>query len=413
VDGGLLATYGFTLACAATTGTVYDGCGFGDQFWRSTDGGGSWTRASYLFTHDSIHGLALDPVTAGTLYLSAYGAGVFRSTDGGVTWSNPDSLSNTLGSSFVRELVAVPGQAGHLFVGGGNGVWESLDGGSTWSSVSTGLPASFSVRSLALVPGAPLTLYAGSDSAGVWKSADGGASWAPATVGIPTPFIHSLLTSAANPLTVFAGTDSGLYRTTNGGASWAAVRAGLPYGANAGVRALARDELSPQVLFAGLFGSGVFESLDGGVTWTPLFAQSGPPNLAIRSLAVDPVRRTVYAGTDNGVWSASLYATPLAVEPPPRSLSLALGAWPNPARGEPVNVEFVLPQAGAVEVAVFDLAGARVRTLGRFAQATAGTHRLAWDFRRDGGGPIPGGVYFVRLRTPWGERAQRISLVER
>jgi hypothetical protein len=78
-----------------------------------------------------------------------------------------------------------------------------------------------------------------------------------------------------------------------------------------------------------------------------------------------------------------------------------------------VNIEYVLPQAGPVEIAVFDLGGARVRTLTRQQGAVAGAHHVVWDFGRDDGQPIPNGIYFVRLLTPWGERTQRLSLVER
>jgi len=222
-----------------------------------------------------------------------------------------------------------------------------------------------------------------------------------------------LLADAANALTVFAGTDSGVYRTTDGGANWVPLRGGLPYGPNASVRAIVQDPLSPQVMFAGLFGGGVYQSLDHGTTWSGVFAQSGLANLDVRSLTVDGARKTIYAGTDNGVWSASLYPTPVAVEPGSRTLALALGTSPNPSRGTAVTLDFVIPQAGQTELAVFDLTGARVRTLARMDAASAGTHHLVWDLRHDDGDRVPNGLYFVRLHTPWGERTQRVSLVGR
>ena len=172
LDGGLLDTYGFSLAVRPSGHVLYVGTGFGDQTWRSVDQAGSWTRCSYLFTHDSEHGIAPDPVAASTVYLTAYGAGVYRSTDDGTTWYDPDSLNLTLGNRFVRSLIAWPGQGGHLLVGTGNGVWASTDGGSHWAPKGSGLPSGFSTRSLALAPGSPPTIYAGDVLTATSKIAD-------------------------------------------------------------------------------------------------------------------------------------------------------------------------------------------------------------------------------------------------
>ncbi len=415
LDGGLLNTFGFSLAVRPGAGTLYDGTGFGDQVWRSTDLGATWTRARFLLSHSSEHGLVPDPMLPQRVYLTAYGSGVYRSDDDGVTWYDPDSLNLTLDNHFVRDLVAWPGQSGHLFVGSGIGVWETVDGGAHWVDRSGGLPASFSVRSLALVPRAPRTLYAGSDIAGVWKSSDGGANWSAASTGIPTNFIHALLVDASALRTVYAGTDSGVFKTVNGGASWNPTRTGLPYGALGGVRALVQDPLRPQVLFAGLFGSGVFESLDGGAHWTPVFAQAGLANLNVRSLAVDGQRVTLYAGTDAGVWALSSYLTTVGVESPPPAGgdALSLAVWPNPAPGRALQVRYSLPAAGPVEVTVFDLTGARVRTLESTVVAAPGTRVLTWDARDDGGRPVRSGLFFVRLRTRAGQRTMRVSLIGR
>src|SRR5262249_6307014 len=148
LDGGLLNTFGFSLAVRQSSHEVYAGMGFGDQFWRSTDQGSTWTRAIALFSRDSEHAVVPDPVLSKRVYLTAYGQGVFRSDDDGLSWFNPDSLSSTLRNPFVRGLVAWPGQTGHLFVGTGGGVYQSTDGGSSWSPDTLGLPPSFSVRSL-------------------------------------------------------------------------------------------------------------------------------------------------------------------------------------------------------------------------------------------------------------------------
>ena len=89
----------------------------------------------------------------------------------------------------------------------------------------------------------------------------------------------------------------------------------------------------------------------------------------------------------------------LAVDPggpAPRALELA-APRPNPARG-PIALRYAVPPGtGALELAVFDLAGRRVRTLEKQAARAAGFATAVWDLRDDRGGAASSGVYLVRL----------------
>lgn len=411
LDGGLLDTYAFSLAVRPSTHGVYVGTGFGDQFWGSADAGSSWGRCRYLFTHDSVHGVAVDPLAATTIYLSAYAAGVYRSNDDGTTWFNPDSLNLTLGNTFVRPLIAWPQQSGHLLVGTGNGVWESTDGGGHWAAKGSGLPPSFSVRSLALVPGTPATIYAGSDVNGVYKLVDDGTSpWAAKNTGLRGRFVHELLADAGALATAYAATDSGLFKTVDGADNWVGSGGGLPAGT---IRALAQDRVHPAALFCAVTGAGVFESLDGGLGWFALGNPSNLPNLVVRSLAVDGSRSTVYAGTDGGVAAYSNYAfSGLAVEPEAWGRGLSLAVAPNPARSRAVWVRFSLPLAGRVRIGVHGLRGERVRDLEDQVEA-AGVHTVLWDGCDRKGRPAAPGLYFVRLECATGTRAARVILLAR
>lgn len=73
------------------------------------------------------------------------------------------------------------------------------------------------------------------------------------------------------------------------------------------------------------------------------------------------------------------------------------GVYPNPVRSD-ATVEYSLAQEGAVDLSVYDVRGARVRTLqsGVFA---AGRYTVRWDGRDDSGRRIGGGMYFVRLNA--------------
>jgi hypothetical protein len=83
-------------------------------------------------------------------------------------------------------------------------------------------------------------------------------------------------------------------------------------------------------------------------------------------------------------------------DPAPRALGLMAPA-PNPVFGT-TRIEYALPSEAKVDLAVFDVAGRKVRSL--FAgTAPAGMHHVEWN-RADGAGRrVEPGVYFVRMVT--------------
>ncbi len=80
-------------------------------------------------------------------------------------------------------------------------------------------------------------------------------------------------------------------------------------------------------------------------------------------------------------------------------------AFPNPARGS-TTLRFVLPSETNVRVAIYDVAGRRVRELAS-GQRPAGEQTLAWDMRDEAGREVSSGIYFARLD------AERQSLTQK
>ncbi len=80
---------------------------------------------------------------------------------------------------------------------------------------------------------------------------------------------------------------------------------------------------------------------------------------------------------------------------PPRHARLLQNA-PNPFNPK-TTLRFELPSAGAVDLAVFDAQGRRVRSLLTGKQMPAGASSVVWDGRDDRGLPAGSGVYFYRL----------------
>lgn len=92
----------------------------------------------------------------------------------------------------------------------------------------------------------------------------------------------------------------------------------------------------------------------------------------------------------------------------PKSYGLRL-AGANPVRGR-AEIELALPSAGSVEAGLYDLRGARVRTLASGPYA-AGFHRLVLDGTNSVGEAVSPGVYFVKARTAGGEFRQRVVIL--
>jgi flagellar hook assembly protein FlgD len=83
--------------------------------------------------------------------------------------------------------------------------------------------------------------------------------------------------------------------------------------------------------------------------------------------------------------------------------------YPNPFNSE-VVIRFSLPQATAASVAVYNMAGQKVRTL-ETGYLESGSYRFVWDGLNDNGHGVATGIYFVRLQAGVQSRVQKITLL--
>ena len=79
---------------------------------------------------------------------------------------------------------------------------------------------------------------------------------------------------------------------------------------------------------------------------------------------------------------------------------------PNPTRGQ-ASFTIELARGSMIELALYDPAGRRVRTL-LAGPRTAGRHTVAWDGRDEGGRPVAAGLLFARLQWSGGGSTRRI-----
>jgi hypothetical protein len=84
--------------------------------------------------------------------------------------------------------------------------------------------------------------------------------------------------------------------------------------------------------------------------------------------------------------------------------------YPNPFNAE-TAITFRVNVSGHVDLAVFDLAGQRIRTLFS-GQREAGAYAVRWNGLDDAGIEVASGVYLYRLETPEFKEARRLTLLK-
>ena len=108
----------------------------------------------------------------------------------------------------------------------------------------------------------------------------------------------------------------------------------------------------------------------------------------------DPRTAEVIVGTSAGV-------------PPSVAVSARLAAVnPNPVRGT-ADITCELAEPSTVTLAIYDVNGARVRTLMRSVRE-AGAWNTRWDARDTRNQPVAAGVYFVRLDAGAAHATRRV-----
>jgi len=187
-----------------------------------------------------------------------------------------------------------------LFAGSASGgVWKSVNGGTTFKPVFDRQSVQ-SIGALAIDPSNSKIVWAGTGEAwtrnsvsigdGIYKSTDGGENWT--NVGLKdSEHIAKILVDPKDGNSVLAcatghvwndNDERGVFKTSDGGNTWKKVLAGANGSTGCGM--LSMSPLEPKTIFASMWdfrrqgwtfrsggpGSGLYQSNDGGNSWTEL-----------------------------------------------------------------------------------------------------------------------------------------------
>ena len=181
-------------------GTIILGAAQGGV-WTYDAGTGTWTPRSNPLDTQSVGALAIAPSNDSIVYMgsgegalsgdSYYGDGFYKSTDGGVTWSHVSTLFT---GQAVSAIAVDPTNPNHVYAAtlrgrGGNhrttaptgqpyGVYESMNGGTSWTLKKGTTNENHGATDLVMDPMHPNVLFASFWGDAIYKTTDGGATWA-------------------------------------------------------------------------------------------------------------------------------------------------------------------------------------------------------------------------------------------
>lgn len=334
--------------------------------------------------------IRVNPSNYKTVYLGTYypNGAIFKSYDNGNNWSKTN-----LTDVAINDIAISSSDTNIVFAGGLEdphigGFYKSENAGKSWELLSK----DYFIESIVIHPTNSNILFIGTAESGIFKSIDGGKNLVHSSLGIPTPFpwISDLIFDPFDFNIIYAASMNGIFKSVSDGSSWVGIDSGLDY---LDVRSLEVDPLNPGFLYCGIYGYGVYQTIDYGDTWQAI--NRGWQSALVSSLVLDAHTRTLYAGTyDKSVWKYKFSTGPSDVElsaVQPKKFILFQN-FPNPFN-QFTNIQFILSKPNFVTLIIYNVAGQEIKTLiNRYIEA--GKHNIKWSAES-----LSSGLYFYKLKV--------------
>jgi hypothetical protein len=198
-------------------------------FWRTVDGGVTWTESTtdFLFA-TGVNTMSVSPTDSDSIYINVRNSrngtthGIHLSTDGGDTWNvtnfNPTNLLwGGMGTNRqIYQIAHHPTIPGLIFIGTNEGLFRSADNLTTWTAPVTALD----FQTIAFHPTNPDIIYAYTlnNSSAIYISTNGGLTFSLSnTIPGNGAWNTKISISAACPNCVYVGSSDGIWKSTDEG----------------------------------------------------------------------------------------------------------------------------------------------------------------------------------------------------
>ncbi|MFQ5640810.1 MAG: hypothetical protein ACE5IR_22760 [bacterium] len=373
INSGIDTPFAFSVAInPIATDTLYTGL-FAAGVYKSVNGGNNWNQKFEGMRNTYVFGLLPHPDSPDIVFASsAYGfnGGFFyKSTDGGQSWSSLTPPGNVVS---IISLAIDPNNFNTFYAGTIEGIVKTTDQGANWVLLDALPDDEERVTSIVIDPTATNIIYAAAyitanpdTGIAVLKSADSGNAWNLA--GLANEAIFSLEINPVSPGVIYAGCESGkIFKSSDSGSNWIQVDPGWP---PAMITDILIDPSSTNTIYVardasdwhtGVHG-GIAMSKDSGLKWSDI--DDGMSTTHTIRLALDRNSNTLYAGTyGGGVFSHDLVT---GIESNSNEIPTQFNLfqnYPNPFNPE-TTIQYQLANDGIVTLRIHNLLGQQVRTL--------------------------------------------------
>jgi len=218
-----------------------------------------------------------------------------------------------VGTNSVKAMFLLTLLSGVYLISAGTIAAKTL----TWHNVGPG--GGGAILSVTLDPQDFETIHAGSDLGGYHRSTDGGKTFRILNTGLTDYYVARILVDQTTNDVIYLGTLSGVFKSIDGGMSWVPKRSGFPelreYEHSAPISSLVMDPTDNQTIYAGIGvtremsdGRGhVYKTVNGAEAWELLngIAQKAG-DVVICQLAIrsdDPA--VLFAATNQGIFRSA------------------------------------------------------------------------------------------------------------
>ena len=385
------------------------------------------TYGSLLFSRDngatrdtilsglSIADIEFHPFSADTILLACGSAnasrpGVLRVTRDGDAYDSTwvDHGIQLSGEHSVAEIIIHRTDPSIMLAGtaafGAGRLWITVNGGRQWTVAHADHHAD-----VWLLYGDPViddSFYYATFAPSLFESHDGGLQWTPlVSFDSENTFPSCLAINPEEPDIYFLGTNyGGLYQSSDSGENWSTIGIDI---CDQHIFEILIDPTNPDQMFV-TTDLGIFQSLDGGITW-----QNINYDLEISSsrlLVLDHDSQYLYTGSHR----SSLYRLDLNMVSTKSSSfqpqTFRIDIFPNPLNPS-TTIKYSLPSPTDLTITIHDLLGHQIWVKEVISQSP-GEHHLQWSGTTTTGQDVSSGVYIVQLTCDQWSASNKIVVLK-